>query len=98
MLYAVQSALGHALLLPRCFSTSLGGWLGGWWWPIEITPEWMPLLRKVLPSGWAMDAMHPLISFGKGAGNGPCAGDVGGGARCLGTRKYSRSRLRLIEA
>jgi ABC-2 type transport system permease protein len=41
--------------------------LGGCWWPIEITPEWMQLLQKVLPSGWAMDAMHRLISFGLGS-------------------------------
>ena len=37
--------------------------LGGCWWPIEIAPEWMQLVQKTLPSGWAMDAMHRLISF-----------------------------------
>ena len=37
--------------------------LGGCWWPIEITPTWMQLLQKTLPSGWAMDAMHRLLSF-----------------------------------
>jgi hypothetical protein len=40
--------------------------LGGWW-PSEITPDWMQLLQKVLPSGWAMGAMHRLISFGPAA-------------------------------
>jgi len=40
--------------------------LGGCWWPIEITPEWMQTLQKALPSGWAMDAMHRLVSFGLG--------------------------------
>ncbi len=40
--------------------------LGGCWWPIEITPEWMQVLQKALPSGWAMDAMHRLVSFGLG--------------------------------
>jgi ABC-type Na+ efflux pump permease subunit len=40
--------------------------LGGCWWPIEITPSWMQSLAKFLPTGWAMDAMHKLISFRSG--------------------------------
>jgi ABC-type Na+ efflux pump permease subunit len=40
--------------------------LGGCWWPIEITPPWMQGLSHFLPSGWAMDAMHRLISFQAG--------------------------------
>jgi ABC-type Na+ efflux pump permease subunit len=40
--------------------------LGGCWWPIEITPEWMQKLQLFLPTGWAMDALHKLISFGAG--------------------------------
>jgi len=38
--------------------------LGGCWWPIEITPEWMQTLSLFLPTGWAMDALHRLVSFG----------------------------------
>ena len=41
--------------------------LGGCWWPIEITPEWMQVLQKLLPTGWIMDALHKLISFQSGA-------------------------------
>ncbi len=37
--------------------------LGGCWWPIEITPEWMQVIQKLIPTGWTMDAMHKLISF-----------------------------------
>ncbi|MEJ2246684.1 MAG: ABC transporter permease [Acidobacteriota bacterium] len=37
--------------------------LGGAWWPIEITPEWMQRLAMFLPTGWAMDAMHKLVNF-----------------------------------
>ena len=40
--------------------------LGGCWWPIEITPEWMQSMQKLLPTGWAMDAMHQLVSFQNG--------------------------------
>lgn len=41
--------------------------LGGCWWPIEVTPPWMQQLSHFLPTGWAMDAMHRLISFQAGA-------------------------------
>ena len=38
--------------------------LGGCWWPIEITPEWMQQLALFLPTGWVMDALHKLMYFG----------------------------------
>jgi ABC-type Na+ efflux pump permease subunit len=41
--------------------------LGGCWWPIEITPDWMQFVQKLLPTGWTMDALHKLISFEAGA-------------------------------
>jgi ABC-2 type transport system permease protein len=41
--------------------------LGGCWWPIEITPDWMQSLQNLLPTGWAMDGLHQLISFEAGA-------------------------------
>jgi ABC-type multidrug transport system permease subunit len=41
--------------------------LGGCWWPIEVTPMWMQRLSHFLPTGWAMDAMHRLISFQAGS-------------------------------
>jgi ABC-2 type transport system permease protein len=41
--------------------------LGGCWWPIEVTPEWMQLVQKLIPTGWTMDALHKLISFQAGA-------------------------------
>ena len=40
--------------------------LGGCWWPIEITPEWMQSLALALPTGWTMDALHKLVNFGYG--------------------------------
>ncbi len=39
------------------------GALGGCWWPIEVVPGWMQKLALYLPSGWAMDGMHKLVSF-----------------------------------
>ncbi|MCG8369137.1 MAG: ABC transporter permease [Proteobacteria bacterium] len=41
--------------------------LGGCWWPIEVTPEWMQMIQKTIPTGWTMDALHKLISFQAGA-------------------------------
>jgi ABC-2 type transport system permease protein len=41
--------------------------LGGCWWPIEITPEWMQRMAMLLPTGWAMDALHKLVNFGQPA-------------------------------
>jgi len=38
--------------------------VGGCWWPIEITPEWVQKLALAVPSGWAMDAVHQLVTFG----------------------------------
>ena len=41
--------------------------LGGCWWPIEVTPEWMQFVQKLMPTGWTMDALHKLVSFQAGA-------------------------------
>jgi len=37
--------------------------LGGAAWPIEITPAWIQQLALLLPTGWAMDALHKLVNF-----------------------------------
>lgn len=38
--------------------------VGGCWWPIEVTPLWAQKLALALPTGWTMDALHKLMSFG----------------------------------
>jgi len=38
--------------------------LGGAWWPIEITPDWMQQLSLMLPTGWAMRGFHDIITRG----------------------------------
>jgi len=55
-------AVGLGVLLANLLAA-----LGGCWWPIEITPEWMQFVQKLLPTGWTMDALHKLISFQSGA-------------------------------
>ncbi len=40
--------------------------LGGCWWPIEITPQWMQSLSHFLPTGWIMDVLHQLMYFSGG--------------------------------
>jgi ABC-2 type transport system permease protein len=47
-------------------ATNVMAALGGCWWPIEITPDWAQKLAIVFPTGWAMDALHRLMSFGYG--------------------------------
>ncbi len=38
--------------------------LGGCWWPLEVVSPTMQKVALVFPSGWAMTALHRLISFG----------------------------------
>jgi ABC-type multidrug transport system permease subunit len=40
--------------------------LGGCWWPLEIVPKSMQQLALVLPTTWAMRALHGVVSFGRG--------------------------------
>lgn len=56
-----QQASGLGVL----FANGLAA-LGGCWWPIEVTPAWMQTLQNFTPTGWAMDALHKLISFQSG--------------------------------
>jgi len=46
------------------FATMTLAALGGCWWPIEVAPDWMQQLQMFTPTGWTMDALHKLISFG----------------------------------
>jgi ABC-2 type transport system permease protein len=57
----VGQAVGIGILMGNALAA-----LGGCWWPIEITPGWMQTLARFLPTGWAMGAMHKLISFQAG--------------------------------
>jgi ABC-type multidrug transport system permease subunit len=38
--------------------------LGGSWWPLFITPEWMQTLAKITPHAWANEAFNKLMVFG----------------------------------
>jgi len=40
--------------------------LGGCWWPLEIVPATLQVMAHCVPTGWAMEALHQLISFGGG--------------------------------
>ena len=42
--------------------------LGGCWWPSEISPPALKAVALCLPTGWALKALHQLISFGSGLG------------------------------
>jgi len=38
--------------------------LGGCWWPLEVAPPIMKTVALCLPTGWALAALHQLITFG----------------------------------
>ncbi len=42
--------------------------LGGCWWPLEIGPPALKTISLCLPTGWALQALHQVISFGNGFG------------------------------
>ena len=42
--------------------------LGGCWWPLEIGPPVIKTIALCMPNGWALQALHQLISFGSGFG------------------------------
>jgi ABC-type Na+ efflux pump permease subunit len=52
-------AAGIGVISTMCLAA-----LGGCWWPIEVVADWMQRLALFLPTGWTMDAMHRLVSFG----------------------------------
>lgn len=66
LLGSLATTEGQAVAVGVLAGNALGA-LGGCWWPIEIAPPWMQSLAICLPSGWAMDAMHRLVSFRAGA-------------------------------
>ena len=43
--------------------------LGGSWWPLFITPDWMQALGKLTPHGWANTAFNNLMLFGADFGD-----------------------------
>ena len=40
--------------------------IGGCWWPLEIAPKFLQQLAHAVPTGWALDALHQLITYGAG--------------------------------
>ena len=43
--------------------------LGGCWWPLFITPDWMQFIAKFTPHGWATTGFNKLMVFGAGFGD-----------------------------
>ncbi|MBI4662281.1 MAG: ABC transporter permease [Verrucomicrobia bacterium] len=58
---AEEKIIGLCLLLSLPMAA-----LGGCWWPLEIVPVPLQIVAHLIPTGWAMDALHQLISFGGG--------------------------------
>ena len=58
---AEEKVLGACLLVSLPMAA-----LGGCWWPLEIVPDFVRMLAHLVPTGWTMDALHQLITFGGG--------------------------------
>ena len=43
--------------------------VGGCWFPLELAPEALRTAGHCVPTGWALDALHRLISFGGDLGS-----------------------------
>jgi len=57
----------HDRVVGVCVLASLlMGALGGCWWPLEVGPPAMKTVALCLPTGWALQALHQVISFGNG--------------------------------
>ena len=41
---------------------------GGCWWPLEVVSPTLQTAALIFPTGWAMKALHGLISFGNSLG------------------------------
>jgi ABC-2 type transport system permease protein len=65
LLGALARTEGQASSIGWILGMVLAG-LGGCWWPSEIMPRWLWSAAHVLPTAWAMDGFHALISFGRG--------------------------------
>lgn len=50
---------GQGLLLILSMSA-----LGGSWWPLYITPEWMQKIAHITVTAWAMDGFNGLLIYG----------------------------------
>jgi ABC-type multidrug transport system permease subunit len=46
-------------------ATLLMAALGGCWWPIEVVSPTLQKVALLFPTGWAMNALHDVISFGR---------------------------------
>lgn len=65
LLGALCATTEQASMLGWILSMVLAG-LGGCWFPREVMPEWLQTASHVLPTAWAMDGFHSLISYGRG--------------------------------
>jgi ABC-2 type transport system permease protein len=61
MLRTPQQAESLAWLIGMALSA-----LGGSWWPSEIMPAGMRMIGQFIPTAWAMDGLHQVITWGHG--------------------------------
>jgi len=65
LLAAFARTMAQATVLDNIIVLSFSA-LGGAWWPLEIVPRWMQVFAHAIPTAWAMDAFHDIITRGLG--------------------------------
>lgn len=63
VLRAEDKVIGISLLIALPLAA-----LGGCWWPLEITPDFLQRIAHLTPTAWALDGLNQLITFGGGLG------------------------------
>jgi ABC-type multidrug transport system permease subunit len=61
LIRAEEKVVGTCLLISLPMAA-----LGGCWWPLEVASPAVQSAALVVPTGWAMAALHQLITFGTG--------------------------------
>jgi ABC-type multidrug transport system permease subunit len=54
-----EAAAGFGVLIALSLAS-----LGGAWWPLEVVSPPLQAVAGILPTGWAMNAIHSLMLFG----------------------------------
>ena len=65
LLFGVLFDTEQQIMSIGILTTMLLGALGGCWWPMEVVPQVFKTIALGLPSFWALQGIHDVMSFGQ---------------------------------